>query len=753
MLIRTYADIANLKGNAALSPAEKKLIENCKRGELTTLGNGTRPKRSSKARIIRADLLRYLILGGCQECRLHEKGVQLVGAWIAGPLDLSFASAKGAVHLLDCAFEAPLEAYQASFDRLVLNGSSLLGLNAQGAAIKGDVFIRELESTGEVSFSGAEIGGQLLGNGAELNGGDSKALNAQGATIRGGVFFNNLKSTGEVSISGAEIGGQLSGNGAELNGGQGKALNAQGATVTGGAFLRKLKSAGEVSFGGAQIGVQLALEEAVLNGREGTALNAEGAKIKGNAVLDKVKSTGKLSFSGAEIRGRLSAIEAELNGMSGTAMNAQGAKIGDSVFLDKLKSRGEIVFSGADISRRISAKHADLNYKQGKALDANSASIGGSVNISDAKSSGELSFFNADIGGHLSAQRSELKSGKGKALNAAGMRVRGNVILRNVTSLGEISFAGSKIGGQLSFAGAELQGGKGKALYAQRAIVAEGFIWRGLKASAGIVDLTAARFSDLVDDEQSWHPDLTVRLFGLTYENLVGPLNLTFRRRWLKRGAQFKKQFHPQPYQQLAKFYRDTGHRYEAREILVAQEVEQREAMRKAIREGKARSESWLIPGALVFLNHLWDWAMRFIAGYGYKPLRSLAWIAGLVAVMMVAAQLTWDAGDFAPNSAVVLTSPDWKAIADGPSQNPAADWSDIHAPGKDYETFYSFAYALDVVVPVLDLGQTDAWAPSPARGDAGKRLFYAQKMFIVAGWVVTAIAAAAISGMIRRDD
>ncbi|MDZ7871795.1 MAG: hypothetical protein U5N27_00565 [Rhizobium sp.] len=27
------------------------------------------------------------------------------------------------------------------------------------------------------------------------------------------------------------------------------------------------------------------------------------------------------------------------------------------------------------------------------------------------------------------------------------------------------------------------------------------------------------------------------------------------------------------------------------------------------------------------------------------------------------------------------------------------------------------------------------------------------QKMFIVAGWVVTAIAAAAISGMIRRDD
>jgi hypothetical protein len=31
--------------------------------------------------------------------------------------------------------------------------------------------------------------------------------------------------------------------------------------------------------------------------------------------------------------------------------------------------------------------------------------------------------------------------------------------------------------------------------------------------------------------------------------------------------------------------------------------------------------------------------------------------------------------------------------------------------------------------------------------------MFYAQKMFVVLGWVVTAIAAAAISGMIRRDD
>ena len=648
MLIRTYADIESLKGIDALSPAEKKLIEGCKRGELTTLGNGTRPKRPSKARTIRADLLRYLILGGCEQCRLHEKGVQLEGAWIVGELDLSFASAKGAVRLLRCAFAEPIVADQANFDRLVLNGSSLPSLNAQGATIKGHAFLRKLKSTGEVSFVGTEIGGQLTAEEAELNGGEGSALNAQGATIRGGVFLDNLKGIGEVSFSGAEIGGQLSCDGAELHGGEGEALNAQGATIRGGVFLRNLKSTGEVSLSGAEIGGELSCDGAELNGGEGEALNAQNATIRGGTFLRKLKSTGEVSFSGAEIEGQLSAEEAELNGE------------------------------------------------------------------------------------------------KGKALNAQRMIVRG------------------------------------------------GFIWRKLKAVVGEVDLNAAHLSDLVDDEQSWKAVSQLMLMGATYENLVGPHSLPFRKLWLKNGAIFNGQFHPQPYQQLAKFYRETGHRHEAREILIEKEREQRKAVRASIRKGRRKAESdvpfsvkttlpwswdairrwisfYLSPWLRIGWNWFWDILIRYIAGYGYKPWLSLAWLAGMIGIVWIGAFVTWDAGDFAPNSAIVLTSPEWKAVADLPEvytaisedakqmivedMTPAHPWSAPDAPGKDYESFYSLAYALDVVVPVLDLGQTDAWAPSPARGDWGYRMFYLQKMFIVLGWVVTAIAAAAISGMIRRDD
>jgi len=658
MLIRTYADIESLKGKDALSAAEKKLIENCKRGEPTILGDGSLPQEPSAERTIRGGLLRYLILGGCDHCQVHEVGVLLGGAWIQGLLDLNFVKAKGALSFGHCCFEQVVSARQACFQVLVLTGSSLPGLDAAQSSVAGIVHLVGLRSRGPISFAGAEIGGQLACGSAELNGGEARALDAQASKIRGGVFLPLLKSHGEVSFVGATIRGQFLGDGAELNGDGALALNAQSAKINGGIFLRRLKSHGNISLSGAEISGQLSCKGAELHGGKAGALNAEGAKITSGVYLDEIRCYGECSFSGAEIGGSLSCDGAEFSGgEEGAALNAQGSMIKGSLSFTKLKSSGEIWLVGAEI------------------------------------------------------------------------------------------------GGQLSCAGADFDGNGSFALNGQRITIKEGLFWRDVKSVAGPVYLSAAQVGDLADDQASWNlvPDLS--LVGMTYEDLAGPFDLAFRKRWLKHGAQFNGQFHPQPYQQLAKFYRESGHRYEAREILVAKEIEQRKATRKAIREGKARTESWLIPDALVFLNFLWDRTTRYIAGYGYKPWLSLWWLGGLVAIMMGLAQLTWNAGDFAPNSAVILTSPDWKAIADGSSENPAADWSGPAAPGKDYETFYAFAYALDVVVPVLDLGQTDAWAPSPARGDLGYRLFYLQKMFVVLGWVVTAIAAAAISGMIRRDD
>ncbi|MEO1557868.1 MAG: hypothetical protein AAFS01_15660, partial [Pseudomonadota bacterium] len=58
-IIRTYAEVFKLKPNEA----EKDLIEKCQAGEHCALGYDV-PTEPSDSRTIRADILRYLLLGG-----------------------------------------------------------------------------------------------------------------------------------------------------------------------------------------------------------------------------------------------------------------------------------------------------------------------------------------------------------------------------------------------------------------------------------------------------------------------------------------------------------------------------------------------------------------------------------------------------------------------------------------------------------------------------------------------------------------
>lgn len=73
--------------------------------------------------------------------------------------------------------------------------------------------------------------------------------------------------------------------------------------------------------------------------------------------------------------------------------------------------------------------------------------------------------------------------------------------------------------------------------------------------------------------------------------------------------------------------------------------------------------------------------------------------------------------------------------------------------PGRDYETFRAWLYALDVFIPLDALGQEKAWAPSASRGwwgELGHRLRWLVQM---SSWVITAIGAAVVTRLIGRRD
>ena len=192
-----------------LSAAEQALVEACRKGDLCKLGDGTRPEGPDDHRNIRAEVLGFLILGGGEDCRTHTSGVILAGAHVTGTLNLSFGRAVGGTSLINCRFEEKILALQSRIELFNLEGSACPGLMAQGSEVIGSVFLRNgFEATGEVSFAGAKIGGQLACAGGRFTNATGDALNAEGAQVKDNVVLNaGFHSEGEVSLAGSNIGG------------------------------------------------------------------------------------------------------------------------------------------------------------------------------------------------------------------------------------------------------------------------------------------------------------------------------------------------------------------------------------------------------------------------------------------------------------------------------------------------------------------------------------------------------------------
>jgi hypothetical protein len=361
------------------------------------------------------------------------------------------------------------------------------------------------------------------------------------------------------------------------------------------------------------------------------------------------------------------------------------------------------------------------------------------------------------------------------ALNAQGVATGESLFLSDVTARGAVDVAGARIGGQLDCTGTSFDGQGQKALNAQRMRVAASFFFRNLSGVKGRIDLTAAHVGDLVDDPSGWPqgPDRLI-LDGFTYDRITGAAPVTFaaRRAWLRAGSVWRGDFFPQPYTQLARVLRQMGHEGEARKVLIERTRLQGEYDRAA-REIKPNGDVDVglrsIAASVLNLAHLiFDRLSLWVAGYGHAPLRSVVWLLGLFLAAWFTAANTWATGAFAPNSDVLLTSPGWAQVTandclpdptEGCDPNPAQTWANKFTAsattptmGADWESFSAPAYALDLVVPILDLGQTDAWAPSRDRGPWGWWLWWSRWWFEALGWLVSGLGIAAVTGVMQRN-
>jgi len=284
-----------------LLPAEDVVLSRLASGGLDRLGDGVRPGADDPERAIRASFLRFLLLGGEEGYRPHEKGIRISGAWIQGALDLEGCQVTRDIRLKDCRFDAVPVFRSAVIDRLFLDGSSLPGLQAERLEVRGGLYLRGSHVNGEVLLTDSRLGGNLVCDGAVIQSPDGFGLNAEGLEVRN-IFCRDTDFRGGVNLRGARIEASLDCAGSTVFRPEGVAIAADGIQVGSSILLRSATVTGEVRLTGARIAGDLDCTSTVITHVGHDALQLSRVVVEGAFFLRKEAGIdGTLVMTGASL--------------------------------------------------------------------------------------------------------------------------------------------------------------------------------------------------------------------------------------------------------------------------------------------------------------------------------------------------------------------------------------------------------------------------------------------------------------------
>ena len=332
-----------------LHPAEWRLLACAQQGKPCILGND-RPAYKSSKNCLRADLIRFLALGGDPNYRVHEHGVQLVGAFVEcskGVIDLNGASVKAHLNLIRCNIGGTLLLQDTTVPSLTLIGSQIEGLVCDSSQIKGDVLLANgFVAHKEVRLSGAKIGGDLSCGGGEFRN-DSVAIHCDRMVVEGAVFMDTgFHAHGTVSMMGSELGGDLSFRDARLIC-AGSSLDLESASVEGRVFLDDgFLAYGTIDLSNISVLGNLQCNRGTFSAKD-KAIHAPRAKIGGNINLGaECRVAGEISFQSANISGDITFSGGSFE-TKGT-INIRNASVGGMfIWREVTHARGELNLSGA----------------------------------------------------------------------------------------------------------------------------------------------------------------------------------------------------------------------------------------------------------------------------------------------------------------------------------------------------------------------------------------------------------------------
>ena len=698
-----------------LSPHEQFVLDRTRDGEIadfSAIGGASKPA-------IRAGFLRKLLLGLDSGWPVRTPGVRLKGVRIEGALDLTDCTGAGgaglpALALIACDISEPIDLSHARLARVSLRDSRLRLLIADEGAIDG-----ELDLAGVAPLAG-DPGTETL------------RIRIRGARIDGDVDARAAKLARSIDAP------------------QDNTLDLRGAHITGNVLLRDgFEAFGCVNLGGAEIGGRLQCDDAQLLNRsddgQGCALFAEATKIAGSVqARGKFKAEGEVRFNGAQIVGEVNVEGASFRNDGAVALSFANTSIQGQLHAKAMKLAGTLELQRASVGHNLDLSGAEITQsnggrnKFGRAISGAGVAIGGAALFHGANIKGEIFLPDARIEGYLAFGGGRFLNSGDWAIRAPNARVGGNVTFKladngfaphgqKTVIEGGVKFDRSRIEGTLAWVNLELRGpgpdgAKGAVFSIADSDVRGGLQVKSLTMQAdGLIDLSGASCAALEDDlKTGWGADAAaLNLDGFAYGRLESTgKDDRWRQRlaWLKRSPRFS----PQPFKALADVYARAGRREEARHVLLAQhDLQTRHASSGP-------------------LARLFSSAFGLIAGYGFAPLRVVRALA-LFLTLGVVGVLAMDA------QGALVTSTGARC---GGAIEPAL-------------------YAVDVALPIIDLGQQSLCAPGRAPGAelfAGLQLGetewrafegaatwrWAHALYAIFGAILAALAIITFSGVLK---
>lgn len=609
-------------------------------------------------------------------------GAILRGVTCSGQLDLANAQVEGPLDLSGSTVVRPTDT----------------AVNGYGLTVRNDLLLEDgFVARGTVELSSARVGGQLRCVAATFHRPTGPALNALGLVVGQSAHLRKAYCVGRVELTDAEIDGSLDLSEATLCNPAAAALLAQGLRVAGNLFGRGLTCLGECNLALAKLG-RAELSGATFAHHGGVALEAFGVTVQHDLLCDEYFAVrGTLGLSGARIGGDLGMGSARLDNRGRTALDASMLHVEKTADCSELAAEGSVVLDGAQLTE-LWLSSASLRNPADVALSVVSATVSRDVGLC-CTAEGAVVLTDTRIGGSLDLATALLDCPGGRALDAEGLTVDGDAFLGQqddpaggpgLVATGLINLGGATVGGQLRFEQTTFGVAEGTSLdlsYGQATT-----LWlRPAAQPAGAVNLVNAKVDRLRDDPATWAD--TVRLRGFVYEVLDKDRAGVRTRlaRWV--SSERAGGFQPGVYEQLAAAYRRAGRLQDARAVGLAKQRRSR--------------------GELSWLGKVLHVLFAVTVGYGYRTWLAAVWLAGLLT---------------AGTAVYALSSP-----------------SDLRPATADPPDFQPFAYALDVLIPVVDLGQQVAWlADGPA--------LVCSWLLITGGWVLTTAVVAGLTNALRRE-